>query len=96
MQIGLEDNDTLPKLSARKKEITDSDFQAKVKNLPKEIEEVVASGGGNYIDAVVYVCEKYGLEVEGMKLMLPKNIKEKIEKDASDLNMLKYKVNSLV
>mgnify|MGYP001222341312 CR=1 FL=1 len=37
-----------------------------------------------------------GLEVEGMKLMLPKNIKEKIEKDASDLNMLKYKVNSLV
>lgn len=96
MQIGLEDNDTLPKLSARKVQITDSDFQAKVKNLPKEIEEVVASGGGNYIDAVVYVCEKYGLEVEGMKLMLPKNIKEKIEKDASDLNMLKYKVNSLV
>jgi len=96
MQIGLEDNDTLPKLSARKAQITDSDFQAKVKNLPKEIEEVVASGDVNYIDAVVYVCEKYGLEVEGMKLMLPKNIKEKIEKDASDLNMLKYKVNSLV
>ena len=85
MEIGLEE-----------KEITDSDFQAKVKNLPKEIEEIVASGGGNYIDAVVFVCEKYGLEVEGMKLMLPKNIKEKIEKDASDLNMLKYKVNSLV
>ena len=86
----------MPKLSSRKKQITDSDFQAKVKNLPKEIEEIVASGGGNYIDAVVFVCEKYGLEVEGMKLMLPKNIKEKIEKDASDLNMLKYKVNSLV
>lgn len=96
MQIGLEEKDTLPKLSSRKKQITDSDFQAKVKNLPKEIEEIVASGGGNYIDAVVYVCEKYELEVEGMKLMLPKNIKEKIEKDASDLNMLKYKVNSLV
>ena len=50
----------------------------------------------NHIDAVIFVCEKYGLEIEGMKAMLPSNIKEKIEKDASDLNMLKYKVNSLV
>ena len=37
MQIGLEEKDTLPKLSSKKKQITDSDFQAKVKNLPKEI-----------------------------------------------------------
>ena len=40
MEIGLEEKDTLPKLSSRKKQITDSDFQAKVKNLPKEIEEI--------------------------------------------------------
>ena len=43
MQIGLEEKDTLPKLSSKKKQITDSDFQAKVKNLPKEIEEVVVT-----------------------------------------------------
>jgi|TARA_B100001093_G_scaffold321213_2_gene306541 hypothetical protein len=95
--IGLDEKDTLPSQTVKKGTLSDSDFQIKVKQLPKEIEEIVAKGKGvNYIDAVIYVCEKYGLEVEGMKAMLPSNIKEKIEKDASDLNMLKYKVNSLV
>jgi hypothetical protein len=93
--IGLDEKDTLPSQTVKKGTLSDSDFQIKVKQLPKEIEEIVAKGKGvNYIDAVIYV--KYGLEVEGMKAMLPSNIKEKIEKDASDLNMLKYKVNSLV
>tara|TARA_B100000683_G_C12190747_1_gene432464 strand:+ start:311 stop:601 length:291 start_codon:yes stop_codon:yes gene_type:complete len=95
--IGIEDKQTLPSQTVKKGALSDSDFQAKVKQLPKEIEEIVARGKGvNYIDAVIFVCEKYGLEIEGMKAMLPSNIKEKIEKDASDLNMLKYKVNSIV
>ena len=78
------------------KKISDSDFAQKVKQLPSEIESIVAESGGNYIDAVLHICEKYDLEIEGMKSLLPKAIKEKIEADALDLNMLTYKINKVI
>lgn len=76
--------------------MTDSDFENKIKNLSSEIERIKISSGLTYIETVVEVCERLGLEVEGMKKALPKNIKEKIELEASELNLLKYKINRLV
>ena len=76
--------------------MTDSDFENKIRNLSSEIERIKISSGLNYIETVVEVCERLGLEVEDMKKALPKNIKEKIELEASELNLLKYKINRLV
>jgi len=75
--------------------VSDSDFGVKIKKLPMEIEDIVKSGS-NYIDAVIEICHKYDLEPESMKQLLPKHIKEKIESDASELNLLKYKITTLL
>lgn len=75
--------------------VSDSDFGVKIKKLPLEIEQIVKHGA-NYIDAVLEICSKYDLEPESMKQLLPKHIKEKIESDASELNLLKYKINTLL
>ena len=76
--------------------MTDSDFENKVRNLASEIERIKQNSDLGYIECVVEVCERLGLEVEDMKKALPKNIKEKIEHEALQLNLLKYKVNRLV
>ena len=52
--IGIEDKQTLPSQTVKKGTLSDSDFQAKVKQLPKEIEEIVARGKG-----VNYICLLY-------------------------------------
>ena len=74
----------------------DDEFGDKVKDLATEIEKVKKASGLSYIETVVEVCERLGLEVEDMKKALPKNIKEKIELEASELNLLKVKPNRLV
>jgi len=75
--------------------ISDSDFGVQIKKLPNEIEDIVKNGGGTYIDAVLDICVKYNIEPESMKQILPKAIKEKIERDALEMNMLKYKINTV-
>lgn len=65
-------------------------------NLALLIEEKRRTTKENYIDCVVSVCEDLGLEIEQITDHIPKNIKEKIEADALKLNMLKYKLNTLV
>ena len=40
--IGIEDKQTLPSQTVKKNSLSDSDFQNKIKQLPKEIEEIVA------------------------------------------------------
>lgn len=76
--------------------MNDSDFETKIRDLATEIEKLKQSSGLSYIECVVEICERFGLEIEGMKKALPKNIKEKIELEASKLNLLKYKVNTLL
>ena len=62
----------------------------------REIEKVKSESGLNYIACVVEVSEKFNLDIEQLSDMLPKNIKEKIEADALELNLLTYKLNTLV
>lgn len=72
-----------------------SDFEASI-DLVKEIEKVKAESGLNYIECVVEVCEIHGLDIETVSDNLSDNIKQKIEADALDLNLLNYKVNTLI
>ena len=58
----------------------------------QEIEKFVKNTGETYIDAVIHYAEKNGLEVETISKMLNKVIRQKIESEASDLNLLKEKL----
>lgn len=61
----------------------------------QEIEKFVKNTGETYIDAVINYAEKNGLEVETISKMLNKVIRQKIESEASDLNLLKEKLCKL-
>lgn len=61
----------------------------------QEIEKFVKNTGETYIDAVIHYAEKNGLEVETISKMLNKVIRQKIESEASDLNLLREKLCKL-
>ena len=61
----------------------------------QEIEKFVRDSGETYIDAVIHFAEKNGLEVETVSKMLNKVIRQKIESEASDLNLLREKLCKL-
>ena len=71
-------------------------FESKSKELSIAIEKMKAENADlSYIECTVTVCQKYDIEMESVKKVLSKNIKEKIEMEASDLNLLKYRLNTL-
>lgn len=75
---------------------SDSEIRKRIKNLAEEIEGLrKISPELNYIECTVEICERYSIEFESVKKILPKVIKEKIEADAMELNMLKYKSNRI-
>ena len=74
----------------------DSEIQNRVRNISREIEKVKSKNPGlNYIECAVEVCERYNIEYESLRKNLSKNIKEKMEIDAMELNLLKYKNTTL-
>ncbi len=56
-----------------------------------KIEEVVREKRITYFDAVLWYCEKNGIEVETGAKLINSIIKKKIEAEASDMNCLKEK-----
>ena len=73
------------------------EFEQKVKNISNEIEALKAKQPSlNYIECAVEICQKYDVDIESLKKVLSKNIKEKIEVDAMELNLLNYKNNTLI
>lgn len=71
-------------------------FEQKVKDVSREIEKLKLKDKNlNYIECTVMVCEKYDIEFESIKKVLSKNITEKIELEAMELNLLTYKNNTL-
>ena len=56
----------------------------------QEIEDLVqVNVEMNYIDAIVYFCEKNSLDVESIPKLISKPLKEKIKYEATELNFLK-------
>jgi len=56
----------------------------------QEIEDLVLTHEDmNYIDAIVYFCEKNSLDVESIPKLISKPLKEKIRYEATELNFLK-------
>ena len=56
----------------------------------QEIEQLVQKQENlNYIDAIVYFCDKNSIDLESVPKLIPKPLKEKIKYEASELNFLK-------
>jgi hypothetical protein len=56
----------------------------------QEIESLVqVNEDMNYIDAIIYFCEKNNVDVESVPKLISKPLKEKIKCEATELNFLK-------
>lgn len=54
------------------------------------IEQLVKNNSEmNYIDAIVFYCEENSIELESISKLVSKPLKEKIKRDAIELNFLK-------
>ena len=59
------------------------------KRFAEAIETVVLQKGLNYIDAIIYYCEKEHLDPESVKNLITPPLKQKIESDAMNYTLLK-------
>lgn len=59
-----------------------------------QIERIVIEQKMNYIDAILFFCEKEGIEVESVSKLMTKPLKEKLKVDATQLNFMKNKGGS--
>ncbi len=55
----------------------------------QEVEKVAFENEMNYIDAIVFYCEKNEIEIESVPKLISKPLKEKLKYDAQKLNFMK-------
>lgn len=60
-------------------------------NFAVEIEKRVKSKNGSYLDAVMEVCEEFGIEPQSIAKHLNKTVIEKIRIEAAGRNLLRAK-----
>jgi hypothetical protein len=72
--------------------LIDKDMQ---NNFVKDVEKYVENRGGTYIDAILTMCEKYGIEPQIAAKFLTKPIIEKVAIEGIDINILKKKNSKL-
>ena len=65
------------------------------KDFSKEIEHQIETKKCSYIDSVLFLCEKYNIEPESVKPLITKPIKEKLEAELRERNLLP-KTNTIV
>jgi hypothetical protein len=58
------------------------------KRFAEEVEVIVGKGKSSYIEAVIDVCEKHGIEPSSVAKFLPKNMKERLKVEGQDLNLI--------
>ncbi|NDB80684.1 hypothetical protein EB155_12555 [archaeon] len=61
------------------------------KRFSAAVENLVAKGNTTYIDAAAYVVEQRGLDYKNLKKLLTDSLKQKIEAEASSLNLIRSK-----
>ena len=55
----------------------------------ENLEKVAFENEMNYIDAIVFYCEKNEIEIESVPKLISKPLKEKLKYDAQKLNFMK-------
>ena len=59
-----------------------------------EIERIVIREKMNYIDAILFYCEKETIDVESIPKLMTKPLKEKLKVDATRLNFMRARGGS--
>ena len=59
-----------------------------------EIERIVIQEKMNYIDAILFYCEKETIDVESIPKLMTKPLKEKLKVDATRLNFMRARGGS--
>jgi len=55
----------------------------------QDVEKVAFENKMNYIDAIIFYCEKNEIEIESVSKLISKPLKEKLKYDAQKLNYMK-------
>lgn len=58
------------------------------KRFSEEVEKIVEKGKSSYIEAVIEVCEKHGIDPSSVGKFLPKSMKERLRVEGQDLNLI--------
>ena len=74
-------------------EVLESKFLTPIK-FSYEIERIVLQEKMNYIEAIIFYCDKDGIEVDSISKLVTKPLKEKLKVDATRLNFMKFKGGS--
>ena len=70
-------------------------FKNLEKDFLRELDIMVGNDSLTYIEAIIELCERYEIEPEVAATFLTKPIKEKIEAEASKMNMLRQRTARL-
>ena len=65
------------------------------KGFSLKIENIVIDKKIPYMDAIVHYCDRNDMELETAAKLINSKIKQTIASEASDLNMMKEKINKL-
>lgn len=65
------------------------------KGFSLKIENIVIDKKIPYMDAIVHYCDRNDMEIETAAKLINSKIKQTIASEASDLNMMKEKINKL-
>jgi|APGre2960657423_1045063.scaffolds.fasta_scaffold80367_2 hypothetical protein len=85
-------------MSSRKKEKLIMNFGLTVEQLLEDIEGIVNRHRMNYIDAIVFYCDKNKFDIESLATLIPSSLRSKVEESARQTRMLKkqyYKISTL-
>jgi hypothetical protein len=85
-------------MSAKKKEKLIMTFGLTVEQLVQDIDDIVRRNRMNYIDAIVFYCEKNNFDVESLAKLIPSSLRSKVEESARQTKMLKkqyYNISTL-
>jgi hypothetical protein len=63
-------------------------FKKTPKIFSLEIEKLASDKRLSHLDAVLYYCDKNNIEVESVSRLITKGLKDKIEANARELNLL--------
>ena len=76
-------------MTAKKKEKLIMTFGLTVEQLIQDIDDIVRRNRMNYIDAIVFYCEKNNFDVESLAKLIPSSLRSKVEESARNTRMLK-------
>jgi Phage late-transcription coactivator len=85
-------------MSVKKKEKLIMTFGLTVEQLVQDIDDIVHRNRMNYIDAIVFYCEKNNFDVESLAKLIPSSLRSKVEESARQTKMLKkqyYNISTL-